>query len=279
MLGRMKMLTVFLTAFFGLSAFVSAADPANAAAVVDWSAAWIQNPGAWATLALLIGLELVLGIDNILVITLAVARIEPSLRDKARTIGLLLALVLRLAALSGASLLISMSHPVTSLFGFNFSVKDLILLSGGLFLTWKAVKEIHHCVEYPTPQGGTGVGGAVTATFASAILQIVLLDAVFSIDSVITAVGLTSHMQVIMLAVLASFGAVLAFAKPIGEFVVRHAALKILALSFLVCIGMTLILEGLHKHVEKEFLYLPMGFALLVEMLQMRASRNATRQQ
>jgi predicted tellurium resistance membrane protein TerC len=194
-------------------------------------------------------------------------------------IGLFLALAMRLVALCGASLLISMSNPVTSLFGFDLSVKDLILLSGGLFLTWKAVKEIHHCVEYPTPQGGTGLGGAVTATFASAILQIVLLDAVFSIDSVITAVGLTSSMQVIILAVLVSFGGVLAFAKPIGDFVVRHAALKILALSFLVCIGMTLILEGLHKHVEKEFLYLPMGFALLVEMLQMRASRNATRQQ
>jgi predicted tellurium resistance membrane protein TerC len=275
----MKNLFAFLTAFFGFSVFVSAADPANAAAVVDWSAGWIQSPSAWATLALLVGLELVLGIDNILVITLAVARIEPSLRDKARNIGLLLALVLRLAALCGASLLISMSNPVTSIFGFDLSVKDLILLSGGLFLTWKAVKEIHHCVEHPTSGEGTGVGGAVTATFASAILQIVLLDAVFSIDSVITAVGLTSHMQVIILAVLVSFGGVLAFAKPIGEFVVRHAALKILALSFLVCIGMTLILEGLHKHVDKEFLYLPMGFALLVEMLQMRASKNATRQQ
>ena len=275
----MKNLFAFLTAFFGFSVFVSAADPANAAAVVDWSAGWIQSPSAWATLALLVGLELVLGIDNILVITLAVARIEPSLRDKARNIGLLLALVLRLAALCGASLLISMSNPVTSIFGFDLSVKDLILLSGGLFLTWKAVKEIHHCVEHPTSGEGTGVGGAVTATFASAILQIVLLDAVFSIDSVITAVGLTSHMQVIIIAVLVSFGGVLAFAKPIGEFVVRHAALKILALSFLVCIGMTLILEGLHKHVDKEFLYLPMGFALLVEMLQMRASKNATRQQ
>jgi len=277
MVQRMKYILVFLTAFFGFLILGSAADSSNAAAVVDWSAGWVQTPGAWATLALLVGLELVLGIDNILVITLAVARIEPSLRDKARTIGLLLALVLRLAALCGASLLISMSNPVTSLFGFNLSVKDLILISGGLFLTWKAVKEIHHCVGNPTAGEGTGVGGALTATFASAILQIVLLDAVFSIDSVITAVGLTSHMQVIMLAVLVSFGGVLAFAKPIGEFVVRHAALKILALSFLVCIGMTLTLEGLHKHVDKEFLYLPMGFALLVEMLQMRASRNASR--
>ena len=273
----MKNLFVFLTAFFGFSIFVSAADPANAAAVVDWSAGWVQTPGAWATLALLVALELVLGIDNILVITLVVSRINPALRDKARNVGLFLALLFRLAALCGASLLILMTDPVLSLAGFNLSVKDLILLAGGLFLTWKAVKEIHHCVEYPAPADGTGVGGAVTMTFASAIMQILLLDAVFSIDSVITAVGLTSYMQVIIIAVLVSFGAVLAFAKPVGDFVVRHAALKILALSFLVCIGMTLILEGLHKHVDKEYLYLPMGFALLVELLQMRASRNATR--
>jgi predicted tellurium resistance membrane protein TerC len=273
----MRFVFALLVVFFGLSVSGFAAGLENAAVVVDWSAAWIQTPGAWATLALLVGLELVLGIDNILVITLAVARIDPSLRDKARNIGLLLALVLRLVALCGASLLISMRDPVVSLAGFHLSVKDLILLSGGLFLTWKAVKEIHHCVEHPATEEGTGIGGAVTTTFASAIFQIVLLDAVFSIDSVITAVGLTSHMQVIILAVLVSFAGVLAFAKPIGDFVVRHAALKILALSFLVCIGMTLILEGLHKHVDKEFLYLPMGFALLVEMLQMRANKNATR--
>jgi predicted tellurium resistance membrane protein TerC len=273
----MRFVFALLVVFFALSVSGFAAGLENAAVVVDWSAAWIQTPGAWATLALLVGLELVLGIDNILVITLAVARIDPSLRDKARNIGLLLALVLRLVALCGASLLISMRDPVVSLAGFHLSVKDLILLSGGLFLTWKAVKEIHHCVEHPVTEEGTGIGGAVTTTFASAIFQIVLLDAVFSIDSVITAVGLTSHMQVIILAVLVSFAGVLAFAKPIGDFVVRHAALKILALSFLVCIGMTLILEGLHKHVDKEFLYLPMGFALLVEMLQMRANKNATR--
>ena len=273
----MRFVFMLLVLFFGCTSLGLAAGPENAAVVVDWSAAWIQTPGAWATLALLVGLELVRGIDNILVITLAVARIDPALRDKARNIGLLLALVLRLAALCGASLLITMRDPVVSLAGFSLSVKDLILLAGGLFLTWKAVKEIHHCVEHPSNEDGTGIGEAVSTTFASAIIQIVLLDAVFSIDSVITAVGLTSHMQVIILAVLVSFAGVLAFAKPLGDFVVRHAALKILALSFLVCIGMTLILEGLHKHVDKEFLYLPMGFALLVEMLQMRANKNATR--
>ena len=244
---------------------------------VDWSLAWLADSNAWATLLLLIALELVLGIDNILVITLAVSRVESSQRDKARMLGLALALVMRLAALCGAGLLMSMRDPVLHIHNLGLSVKDLVLLAGGLFLTWKAVSEIHHCVEKPVGEESDGMPKAVATTFSAAIVQIVILDAVFSIDSIITAVGLTSFMWVIILAVLVSFLAVLAFAKPIGDFVLRHTALKILALSFLVCIGMTLIMEGLHKHVEKEYLYLPMGFALLVELLQMRASHNANR--
>ena len=258
--------------------FVSSAwagESPGASGVVDWSLGWFFDGSAWATFLLLIGLELVLGIDNILVITLAVSRVAPPLRNKARLIGLALALLMRLAALCGAGLLMSMKDPVFSILGVGLSIKDLVLLAGGLFLTWKAVMEIHHCVEHPQSQSGDTVAGAAATSFSSAIVQIVLLDAVFSIDSIITAVGLTSYMWVIMLAVLVSFAGVLAFAQPIGEFVLRHIALKILALSFLVCIGMTLVLEGLHKHVEKEFLYLPMGFALLVELLQMRATRNA----
>ena len=244
---------------------------------VDWSLGWLGDSNAWATMLLLIALELVLGIDNILVITLAVSRIESGLRDKARRLGLALALLMRLAALCGASLLMSMRDPIIHIQELGLSVKDLVLLSGGLFLTWKAVSEIHHCVEKPVAHEPEGMTKAAATTFSAAIVQIVILDAVFSIDSIITAVGLTSFMWVIILAVLLSFVAVLAFAKPIGDFVLRHAALKILALSFLVCIGMTLIMEGIHKHVEKEYLYLPMGFALLVELLQMRASHNASR--
>ena len=245
---------------------------------VNWSLDWLRDSNAWATLLLLIALELVLGIDNILVITLAVARIEASQRDKARLIGLVLALVMRLIALCGASLLMSMKDPVIHIYSLGLSVKDLVLLSGGLFLTWKAVSEIHHCVEKPLGENADGMSKTVATTFSAAIVQIVILDAVFSIDSIITAVGLTSFMWVIILAVLVSFLAVLAFAKPIGDFVLRHTALKILALAFLVCIGMTLIMEGMHKHVEKEYLYLPMGFALLIELLQMRAGHNASRQ-
>lgn len=260
--------------------FISSAwageSPANPE-VVDWSLNWLFNGSAWATFILLVGLELVLGIDNILVITLAVSRVAAPLRNKARLIGLVLALLMRLVALCGAGLLMSMKDPVFSIMGLGLSVKDLVLLAGGLFLTWKAVMEIHHCIEHPNPPSEDSLAGSAASSFSAAIFQIVLLDAVFSIDSIITAVGLTSYMWVIILAVLVSFAGVLAFAQPIGDFVLRHIALKILALSFLVCIGMTLVLEGLHKHVEKEFLYLPMGFALLVELLQMRASRNAAR--
>ena len=277
----MKMWTVFVLFLMTMGCGVVQAAGVDAAGIVDmkvdWSLGWLADSNAWATLLLLIALELVLGIDNILVITLAVSRIESGLRDKARRLGLALALVMRLAALCGASLLMSMRDPVFHIHELGLSVKDLVLLSGGLFLTWKAVSEIHHCVEKPAGHDSEGMAKAAATTFGAAIVQIVILDAVFSIDSIITAVGLTSFMWVIILAVLLSFVAVLAFAKPIGDFVLRHTALKILALSFLVCIGMTLIMEGIHKHVEKEYLYLPMGFALLVELLQMRASHNAGR--
>lgn len=217
-----------------------------------------------ATLALLIGLELVLGIDNILVISLVVDRLPEAARNKARMIGLLLAMVLRLVFVAGAFLLVQMTDPVL----WGLSVKDLILLVGGMFLMWKAVKEIHHIVELKEEHGGAGA--VAKGAFAAAILQIVMLDVVFSIDSVITAVGLTQNLLIIGFAVLVSFGGLLLYAGPIGEFILRHPALKILALSFLVTIGVTLFLEGIGKHVEKGYIYLPMGFALVVELLQMR---------
>ncbi len=224
-----------------------------------------------ATLALLIGLELVLGIDNILVISLVVDRLPEAMRKRARTIGLLLALVLRLVFVAGAFLLVQMTNPVL----WGLSVKDLILLVGGMFLMWKAVREIHHIVELKDDHGG--VKAAAKGAFAAAIFQIVLLDMVFSVDSVITAVGLTHNLIIISFAVLVSFGGLLLYAGPIGEFILRHPALKILALSFLVTIGVTLFLEGIGKHVEKGYIYLPMGFALAVELLQMRFLSNSKR--
>ncbi|HEY8902795.1 MAG TPA: TerC family protein, partial [Chthoniobacterales bacterium] len=206
-----------------------------------------------ATLALLIGLELVLGIDNILVISLVVARLPEQQRRMVRLVGLAIAMLFRLIFVAFAFKLVHLTDPVL----LHLSVKDIVLLAGGLFLIWKAVKEIHHIVELKDE----GVEVAAKDAVVSAIVQIVMLDIVFSVDSVITAVGLTPNLIVIALAVIVSFVGLLFYAGPIGEFILRHPALKILALAFLVTIGVTLCLEGMHKHVDKAYIYLPMGFA------------------
>lgn len=219
-----------------------------------------------ATLGLLIGLELVLGIDNILLISILTSRLEQSRQEFARKLGLFLAFLARVAFVLAAGWITKLTEPVL----LQYSWKDLILLIGGLFLLYKAVKEIHHVVE-----GSQGDGGrAVKATFGAVITQIVLLDIVFSIDSVITAIGLTPHLWVIITAVMVSFVIVLFFSRPVAQFVEHNPALKVLALAFLVCIGVTIFVEGLQKDVPKAYIYLPMGFALAVELLQMRMSSN-----
>ncbi|MBN2124513.1 MAG: TerC family protein [Deltaproteobacteria bacterium] len=223
---------------------------------------------SFALLALLIGLELVLGVDNILVISIFVGRLPESRRNRARILGLGLALVARIVMLFLLLLLSNLTHPVV----YDFSIRDLILVAGGLFLLWKAVTEIHHTVELKDEN--QAAFDEISGGFLAVILQIVLLDIVFSIDSVITAIGLTSKVWVIITAVVLSFLAILAFAKPIGEFIITHPALKILALSFLITIGVTIFMEGLHKHVPKAYIYLPMGFAIFVEILQMRYEHN-----
>ena len=224
-----------------------------------------------ATLALLIGLELVLGIDNVLVISIVVSRLPAAQRDRARLIGLALALVARLGFVAGAVWLIRLTQPVLP--GWPVSWRDLALISGGLFLLWKAVREIHHVVEIKDEHGAEPAASA----FGAAIAQIVLLDMVFSLDSVITAVGLTSNLLIIAFAVVVSFLVILAYAKTIGDFILQRPSLKILALAFLVTIGVTIFLEGMHQHVAKAYLYLPMGFALAVELLQMRHEANRRR--
>jgi predicted tellurium resistance membrane protein TerC len=229
----------------------------------------LMTVGALATLALLVGLELVLGIDNILVISLVVSRLPETERKRARLLGLAIALVMRLIFVAFAFALVHLTDPIF----LQLSIKDLVLLAGGLFLIYKAVKEINHVVELKDEDPHISAKNAVGA----AILQIVLLDIVFSVDSVITAVGLTQNLITIALAVIVSFVGLLFYAGPIGEFILRHTALKILALAFLVTIGVTLCLEGMHKHVDKGYIYLPMGFALLVELLQMRYLANRKR--
>jgi len=221
-----------------------------------------------ATFALILGLELVLGIDNILVISIMVGRIEKAKRERARFMGLLFALILRIAILA---LLLAITGIKQSIF-FGLSVRDLVMLGGGMFLLWKAITEIHHTVEII--EEGHGDKETSVSNFKGAIRDIVLLDIVFSLDSVITAIGLTREIWVIIPAVIVSFLAILAFAKPLGDYIIARPSLKILALSFLVTIGITLFIEGLHQHVPRSMIYLPMGFAIIVEMLQMRFEQN-----
>ena len=223
---------------------------------------------AIALLLLLIGLELVLGVDNILVISIFVDRLPKSQRSKARILGLAGALLARILMLV---LLVQLANLTDNVL-FSFSIRDMILLAGGMFLLWKAVKEIHHTIEVIDEQRTSSVEGR--KKFFSVISQIVLLDIVFSIDSVITAIGMTDNVWIIIASVLVSFLAILLFARPIGEFILQRPSLKILALSFLITIGVTIFMEGMHKHVPKAYIYLPMGFALFVEILQLRYERN-----
>ena len=219
-------------------------------------------------LALLIGLELVLGVDNILVISIFVGRLpQAAERNKARLLGLAFALLARILMLVILLWLAKLTNPLF----LNLSVRDLILLAGGLFLLYKAVTEIHHTVELKEEQHQEK---KVKQAFNAVITQIVILDIVFSIDSVVTAIGLTNQLWVIVSAVIVSFAAILFAAKPIGDFILERPTLKILALSFLITIGITIFMEGMHKHVPKAYIYLPMGFALLVEMLQLRYEHN-----
>lgn len=223
------------------------------------------------TFFLLVGLELVLGIDNVLLISIVTGRLPVAQQESARKTALGLAFAFRLLMVMGAASLVKMTEPVLG----SLSLKNLILLAGGGFLLFKAVKEIHHTVER-SDESGQATGGK-GVTFASAMVQLVLIDIVFSIDSVITAVGMTDHLWVIFSSVIVSFVLVLLFANWVARFVNQNPALKILALSFLVTIGITLALEGIGKEVEKGYIYLPMGFALMVELLQMRFDANRRR--
>lgn len=220
-----------------------------------------------ATFFVLVGLEIVLGIDNILLIAILTDRLPQEQRGKARFVGLSLALLARFALLAGAAYIVRLEEAVW----LGLSWKGFILIGGGGFLLVKAVKEIHHVVEGKEEHAGHG---AKYSDFGRVILQMIALDLVFSIDSVITAVGLTDHLGTIYAAVVASFILVLLFSGKIAAFIQRHATLKILALSFLVTIGITLVIEGLGGHVPKAYIYLPMGFALVVELLQLRFMKN-----
>jgi predicted tellurium resistance membrane protein TerC len=222
--------------------------------------------------ALLVGLELILGVDNVLVIAILVSRLPENKRNSTRNFGLVLAMVARVIMVLGGLKLIQLTNPVwtNGPDWFAYSLRDLALLGGGLFLMWKAVKEIHATVELEHHE----TKNKAKASLGGIIFQIVILDIVFSLDSVITAVGLTNNQWIIITAVLSSFVVILFFAKPIGDFIMKNVALKILALSFLIVIGITIFMEGLGKEVEKSMIYVPMGFALAIQLLQMRHKKN-----
>ncbi|MGK9053995.1 TerC family protein [Neorhizobium sp. CSC1952] len=236
-------------------------------------AALVADPAAWVALVTLVVMEVVLGIDNLIFISILTNKLPAEHRERARKIGIGLALVMRLALLGTVAWIVQLTTPIFTAFGHGFSWKDLILIAGGLFLVWKATKEIHHSVD-PVDHKEDMVGGAASITFGSAIGQILLLDLVFSIDSIITAVGMTPHLPIMIIAVIAAVTVMLLAATPLANFIERNPTIVMLALAFLLMIGTTLIAEGMGFHVPKGYVYAAMAFSALVELLNMWA-RNA----
>lgn len=228
---------------------------------------WLSDPAAWIALLTLTALEIVLGIDNIIFISIISDRLPGDQRQRARTTGLLLAMFMRIALLFSIGWIIGLTEPLFTIAGHAFSGRDLILIGGGLFLIYKATTEIHAKLEGEEHLGEVESG---RATFGSVIGQILLLDIVFSLDSVITAVGMTSNIMIAVVAVVISVGIMLFAAGPLSEFVSRHPTVKILALSFLLLIGTTLIAEGLGHHIPKGYIYFAMAFSVFVELLNLR---------
>ncbi|MGH0031215.1 MAG: TerC family protein [Myxococcota bacterium] len=228
------------------------------------------NPEIWIALLTLTALELVLGVDNIVFITVLAGKLPAHQRLRARRLGLLAALVMRVLLLVSLAWIVGLTAPLFTVLGEEISGRDLILILGGLFLLGKATVEIHHKVEGVESEGVV----AAAPTFGMVILQIMLLDVVFSLDSVITAVGMVRELWIMITAVMIAIAAMMAFAGPIGDFVERHPTVKMLALSFLLLIGMVLVADGLDLHIPKGYIYFAMAFSVLVEMLNLRMARN-----
>lgn len=242
---------------------------------MDFSLAF--TPDLVAVFLTLFVLELVLGVDNVIFISILASKLPVEQQARARNLGLTLAMVLRVGLVFLAGWIITLKNDVVELFGMGFSVKDFILIAGGLFLVYKAIGEIHHKLEGAEEQHGDGATVA-RATFGAVIAQILALDIVFSLDSVITAVGMTENMIVIITAVVVSFGIMLFASRFIFAFVNRHPTVKMLALSFLLLIGVFLVAEGFGIHIDKAFIYGPMAFAIFVEALNLiSAARKAKR--
>ena len=233
----------------------------------------LSNPQTWIAFVTLTLLELVLGIDNIIFISILVDKLPEARRETARRLGLFMAMFMRIGLLLVLAWLIGLVTPLFSAFGKDISGRDLILILGGLFLVWKSTTEIHHSIEGVEEQHAS----ASRASFSAVILQIMLVDLVFSLDSIITAVGMVDDVRVMIAAVIASVGMMMVFAGPIGRFVSAHPTIKMLALSFLVVVGVVLVSEGFGTHVPKGYVYFAMAFSLCVEMLNIRMRKRSAR--
>ncbi|MDI1300589.1 MAG: TerC family protein [bacterium] len=236
---------------------------------------WIADPQAWITLATLTFLEIVLGIDNIIFLTILVNKVEEKKRQHARLFGLALAMVTRIMLLLSLAWVMRLTKPFFILFEHGVSGRDLILIGGGLFLLWKAATEIFESVEAEEQGEETMAKGMAHAGFLSIILQIAVIDIVFSLDSVITAVGLSQHLPVMVIAIMLSVLVMMFAARAIGDFVDAHPSIKILALSFLVLVGTILIVDGMGMHVPKGYIYFAMAFSLAVETLNIRMRKKS----
>lgn len=235
----------------------------------------LADPSAWAALVTLIAMEIVLGIDNLIFISILTNKLPPEHRERARRIGISLALILRLALLGTVAVIVQLTEPLFTAFGHGFSWRDLILIAGGLFLVWKATKEIHHNVD-EDPHDDV-FGTAASIGFSAAIVQILILDIVFSVDSIITAVGMTDHIPIMVIAVIVTVGVMLVAATPLANFINANPTIVMLALAFLMMIGMALIADGFGVHVPKGYIYAAMGFSAGVEALNMLARRRSKR--
>jgi predicted tellurium resistance membrane protein TerC len=231
----------------------------------------LTNPDAWASFVALSAMEIVLGIDNVVFISLLVSKLPADRRLTARRVGLSLALIFRVIMLGGIAWMIHLTTPLFSFAGYDFSWRDLILIAGGLFLIVKATREIHQDIE------GEDENGEVTPvadTMTSAILQIALIDLVFSIDSIITAVGMADHVEVMIAAVAVAILVMYFASEPVAHFIERHPTTKMLALSFLLLIGAALVADGMHFHIPRQYIYSAMAFAACVEVVNVLASRK-----
>jgi predicted tellurium resistance membrane protein TerC len=231
----------------------------------------LTNPQTWIAFATLTALELVLGIDNIIFISILVDKLPAAQREMARRIGLFMAMFMRIGLLLILSVIVGLVEPIVTVMDQAISGRDLILIVGGLFLIWKSTGEIHQSFE--GEEGGHA--SAVKATLASVILQIMVIDLVFSLDSIITAVGMVDEVAIMIAAVVASVGLMMVFAKAIGQFVSEHPSIKLLALTFLVVVGVVLIAEGLGHHIPKGYIYFAMAFSVIVEMLNIRFRKRS----